>query len=213
MGCARMLLRLVLVVICSFVIAASSLVVSVNIVSGLSHTAADGSVSHPSQPVALLVLLLVTSIEVLLFVTLLKGCKLMCSPSPFPPAEDAAQPSAPVAVYSPSPSLSEPLVPQDRPEGRPEGQPEGHTARYRSFFTRLARYVPSVGALGLSPGYSSVASQEDYREFVEMPEVHSASSTTFYPGNQPLVQVQSVPLPITQHSVYVANPVSHVSML
>jgi len=132
-NCATMLKAvgtLLAVALCSFIIAATSLVVACGIVGSMSHIGPDGTEVHPSGFVALLVLFIVTALEVVLFVGVVRGCKLMFAPSPFPATASAELVQS---EESPSGTLTAPLVPRE--DGSDGG---AEVPRYRSFFARVA---------------------------------------------------------------------------
>jgi hypothetical protein len=137
------------VALCSFIIAATSLIVACGIVGSMSYTA-DGVEVHPSGFVALLVLFAVTALEVVLFVGVVRGCKLMCAPSPFP-ATASAEP-VPTEVGAAAATLTVPLVPRDNNDDYGSGVP-----RYRSFFARVAGVTRR---LSLPFGYTQLPSND-----------------------------------------------------
>jgi len=137
------------VALCSFIIAATSLIVACGIVGSMSYTA-DGVEVHPSGFVALLVLFAVTALEVVLFVGIVRGCKLMCAPSPFP-ATASAEP-VPTEVGAAAATLTVPLVPRDNNDDYGSGAP-----RYRSFFARVAGVTRR---LSLPFGYTQLPSND-----------------------------------------------------
>jgi len=138
------------VALSSFIIAATSLVIACGIVGSMSYTGPDGVEVHPSGFVAILVLFAVTALEVVMFVGVVRGCKLMCAPSPFP-ATASAEP-VPTEVGAGTATLTEPLVPRDNNDDYDTGAP-----RYRSFFARVAGVTRR---LSLPFGYTQLPSND-----------------------------------------------------
>ena len=222
-----------LIVVTSLIIAATSLLIAGGIVGSMSTTSADGSTSHPSALVAIFVLLLVTGIEVLLFVGVMRGCKLMWGArnrgSAYPAAASSggsgggnAQqgPSAP-PMDSPS-TLSQPLVNVSAAAATDES---ASSPRYRSFFARVAgvtRRLPALlGSVGGGPfAYSQLPAgpDDENSSAVEYVEMSAYPPSTALTGSiaraAPVVQYQyptataqgSVPLPVHHQSYIVHGP-------
>jgi hypothetical protein len=207
-----------LVIISSLFIAATSLLIAGGIVQSMSYVGPDGTAVNPSAPVAILVLILVTAIEMLLFVGILRGCRLMWYASPFPivPTDDATSSSASAPPMIPHSTLSQPLM-TSTSTGSQEEPP-----RYRSFFARVERSVRRLPALlGSSSmanfGYSHLPSSEadnasDYVEMSSYPASASTGTQASPPANMQYQYpvVHSVPLPVVHHQVYNPNGVTIV---
>lgn len=216
-----------IIVVTSLIIATTSLLIAGGIVGSMSTTGADGTTSHPSALVAILVLLLVTGIEVLLFVGVMRGCKLMwsarhASASAYPATVQG--PSAP-PMDSPS-SLSQPLVNVNVSAAAAEDN-NSSSPRYRSFFARVAGVTRRLPALLGSVGGPFVYSQlpagpgpdDENSSSVEYVEMSAYPPSTALTGSiaraAPVVQYQyptatmvqgSVPLPVHHQSYVVHGP-------